>query len=161
MQSIARVIVDHSRRILAVTALVTIAAVLMLFRMDFNADVASFVLESNETGETFQTLQEKYATADPINVVATLPEGETFASVDNLVRLAGLRESLSRVEGANQVVSIIPEVNPATGRPLVPGDLAAAADNVEALLAQNPFADILLSEDRSATMLMVVVVPSI
>ncbi|NND03737.1 MAG: MMPL family transporter, partial [Acidimicrobiia bacterium] len=156
MQSIARVIVDHSRRILAVTALVTVVAALMLFRMDFNADVASFVLEGNETGETFQALQDKYATADPINVVASLPDGETFASVDNLLRLAGLRESLSQVEGAQQVVSVIPEVNPATGQPLGPADLAAAAGNVEELLAQNPFADILLSEDRSATMLMVV-----
>ncbi len=156
MQSIAHVIVEHSRRILAVTALVTVVAVLMLFRMDFNADVASFVLEGNDTGETFQALQDKYATADPINVVASLPDGETFTSVDNLVRLVGLRESLSQVEGAEQVVSIIPEVNPATGEPLGPGDLAAASGDIEGLLAQNPFADILLSEDRSATMLMVV-----
>ncbi len=74
MEPVARAIVQHSRRILALTAVITLAAALMLFRMDFNADVASFVLEGNETGETFQALQDKYATADPINATAVRPE---------------------------------------------------------------------------------------
>ena len=156
MQSIARVIVDHSRRVLAVTALITIAAALMLFRMDFNADVASFVLEGNETGETFQALQDKYATADPINVVASLPDGEKFTSVDNTARLVRLRDSLSSVPGVDRVVSAVPEVNPLTGKPLTTSLLAASVENVDAFRALNPFADILLSEDRAATMLMVV-----
>ena len=156
MRSIAHVIVEHSRRILAVTALVTVVAALMLFRMDFNADVASFVLEGNETGETFQELQDKYATADPINVVASLPDGETFRSVDNIVRLVGLRESLSSVPGVERVVSVVPDVNPRTGQSLTTGELAALAGNADALLALNPFSDVLLSEDRTATMLMIV-----
>jgi predicted RND superfamily exporter protein len=156
MQSIARVIVAHSRQVLALTAAITIAAALMLFRMDFNADVASFVLEGSETGETFQALQDKYATADPINVVAKLPDGETFASVDNLERLIELRDSLSAVEGVERVVSILPDLNPLTGQPLTPGDLTAAAGGAEGLLSQNPFVVVILSEDRTATMLMVV-----
>ena len=57
MDRIARVIVTHSRRILALTGAITLLALLMLFRMDFNGDVASFVLEGNETGEAFKTLE--------------------------------------------------------------------------------------------------------
>ncbi len=157
MESLARVIVNHSKRILALTGVITLLAVLMLFRMDFNADVASFVLEGNETGEEFQALQEKYATADPINVVASLPEGETFASVENIAGLFGLQESLSQIDGVEQVVSIIPEVNPLTGAAISPADIAAGGDAaIAALLAQNPFADLLLAPSGADTMLMVV-----
>ena len=157
MATIARIIVDHARRILAITLLVTIAAALMLFRMDFNADVASFVLEGNETGETFQALQEKYATADPINVVASLPDGETFASVDNLAHLIAVRDSLRQIEGVEQVVSLIPEVNPLTGQPIDLSNLTAGgAIPIEVLLAENPFAELLLAENGAHTMLIVV-----
>jgi len=157
MEAVARVIVGHSKRILAVTGIITISALLMLFRMDFNADVASFVLEGNETGETFQALQEKYATADPINVVASLPEGESFASFDNIIRLVQLQDALSEVEGVERVVSVVPEVHPITGQPIGPGDISAADDaEIAALLAQNPFAELLLAEDGADTMLMVV-----
>jgi len=157
MEAIARAIVQHARRILALTALVSLVAVLMLFRMDFNADVASFVLEGNETGETFQALQDKYATADPINVVASLPAGEKFDSVDNIARLIELRDALSGIEGVREVASIVPDVNPLTGQQITANDLAAIGDTgIAALLAQNPIAELLLAEDGADTMLMVV-----
>ncbi len=157
MDSVARVIVGHSRRILALTALVTLAAALMLFRMDFNADVASFVLEGNDIGETFQSLQEKYDTADPINVVASLPPGETFADVDNLVRLVTLRDTLGSIDGVDHVVSLIPDVNPVTGQPIGPDAIrAVGAIPIDVLLEQDPFAALLLAESGTDTMLMVV-----
>ncbi|MBT8193088.1 MAG: MMPL family transporter [Acidimicrobiia bacterium] len=157
MGAIARVIVDHARRILALTVVISIVAALMLFRMDFNADVASFVLEGNETGETFQGLQDKYATADPINVVASVPAGETFASAANIVRLIELRDSLNGIEGVREVVTIVPDVNPLTGQSITASDIAAAGDaGIAALLAQNPIAELLLAENGADTMLMVV-----
>jgi predicted RND superfamily exporter protein len=157
MEAVARVIVQHARRILALTAIITLAAALMLFRMDFNADVASFVLEGNDTGETFQALQDKYATADPINVVASLPAGETFANPDNLALLIELRDSLGRVDGVREVASIVPEVNPLTGQRITPPDLFAAGEaGIARLLAQNPFSGLLLAESGADTMLIVV-----
>jgi len=78
---IAEFIVRRSRLVLALTAVLTLVAAAMLFRLDFNADVASFVLEGTPTGEEFVALQEKYAAADPINAMASLPPGETFASL--------------------------------------------------------------------------------
>ena len=72
MERIARVIVAHSKPILAATALISLIAVAMLFRMQFNADISSFALTGSEAGEAFVELQEKYDTADPINVVVTL-----------------------------------------------------------------------------------------
>ncbi|MDH3540053.1 MAG: MMPL family transporter, partial [Acidimicrobiia bacterium] len=130
---------------------------LMLFRMDFNADVASFVLEGNDTGETFQALQDKYATADPINVVASLPAGETFANPGNLALLIELRDSLGRVDGVREVASIVPEVNPLTGQRITLPDLFAAGEaGIARLLAQNPFSGLLLAESGADTMLIVV-----
>jgi predicted RND superfamily exporter protein len=157
MEAVARIIVQHARRILALTAVVTLAAALMLFRMDFNADVASFVLEGNDTGETFQALQDKYATADPINVVASLPAGETFADPDNLARLIDLRDTLGRIDGVEEVASIVPELNPLTGQRITASDLATSGEaGITALLAQNPFSGLLLAESASDTMLIVV-----
>ena len=75
MERIARLIVGHSKQILGITGLLTFISVLMLFRMDFNADVSSFVLEGQEDGQAFVALHEKYETADPINVIVSLPEG--------------------------------------------------------------------------------------
>ena len=59
MERIARFIVNRSRVVLALTAAITILAVVMLFRLDFNADIASFVLEGSPTGQEFAALQEK------------------------------------------------------------------------------------------------------
>ncbi|MEN8115088.1 MAG: hypothetical protein ABFS21_11970, partial [Actinomycetota bacterium] len=66
MDRIARFIVHRSKVVLALTAIVTILSVLMLFRMSFNADVSSFLFEGNETGREFIELQEKYEATDPI-----------------------------------------------------------------------------------------------
>ncbi len=74
MDRIARFIVAHARPVLAITALVSILAALMLFRMDFNADVGSFILEGNETGQAFSDLQAKYGT----NWVLTVSQSGLF-----------------------------------------------------------------------------------
>ena len=78
MNRIAHFIVHRHKVILGLTALITLLSIAMLFRMSFNGDVASFIAEGNETGEEFSALQDKYETSDPINVVATLPDGGTF-----------------------------------------------------------------------------------
>ena len=156
MDRIARVIVEHSRRILGVTALITVVAALMLFRMDFNADIAAVVLEGNEQGEEFKALQNKYATADPINVVATATEG-TFREPETAGALVELRDLLAAVEGVDQVASLVPELNPLTFQPVTPDDvrnLPEAAIGV--LLAQNPLSDLLLDESATNTLLLVI-----
>ena len=156
MDRIARLIVGHSRQILAITGLISILAVAMLFRMDFNADVSSFVLEGNETGEAFRTLQQKYATEDPINVVASADSG-SFRTKAGLVQLAGLREQLSAVEGVAVVASVVPETNPITGAPLTAADLERIPDAAIAqLLGQNPVAELLLDEAGQNTLLLVI-----
>ncbi|HSG79444.1 MAG TPA: hypothetical protein VLD62_07695, partial [Acidimicrobiia bacterium] len=68
MRRIARFIATHPARILGMTAVVTILAALSLLQLQFNADVASFITEGNERGEAYAALQEKYDTADPVNV---------------------------------------------------------------------------------------------
>ena len=156
MNAIARFIVERSRVVLAVTGVITLLAVAMLFRVSFNADVSSFLLEGNEVGEEFAGLQEKYDARDPINVVATLPEGETFTSSDNLALLVGLREELEAVEGVESVATVVPESNPLTGQPIDAEMVESLPDSViSQLLAQSPVADLLLSEDGRHTLLIV------
>jgi len=153
---LARFIVGHSRQILAATAVISLLAVAMLFRMDFNADVASFVLEGNDTGETFSALQEKYATADPINVVAGLEEG-SFRTKEGLGKLVLLRDQLAAVDGVVEVASIVPDRNPITGAPLTAVDVATAPESaILALLDQNPVSRLLLDDEGQNTLLLVI-----
>ncbi|MDH3606166.1 MAG: MMPL family transporter [Acidimicrobiia bacterium] len=155
MDRIARIIVEHSRRILGVTALITIVAALMLLRMDFNADVAAVVLEGNEQGETFKALQAEYATADPINVVATATTG-TFRDPESAAALVELRDLLAGTEGVGQVASLVPDVNPLTGQAITPEVVRALpAAALEVLLEQNPLADLLLDDEGVNTLVLV------
>lgn len=156
MDRIARVIVNHSHRILALTGLITLVALLMLFRMDFNGDVASFVLEGNETGEAFKTLQDKYGAADPINVLVSLEEGKTFESKEGLVILAGVRDDVGDIEGVGAIATIIPDENPITGGPITASMIQLAPDEmIDQLLQQSPVTTLLMSEDGRHTLLMV------
>jgi predicted RND superfamily exporter protein len=156
VERIAAFIVHRSKLVLIVTGIVTLTAFLMLFRLDFNADVASFILEGTPTGAEFVAFQDKYDTADPINAMASLPEGETFAGKENLALLLQLRDGLSEVEGVESVVSIIPATNPSTSQPINESDLAAIPDAVvESILSTNPVSSLLLSEDGRHTLVLV------
>ena len=155
MDRIARVIVERSRPILGVTALISLVAALMLFRMDFNADIAAVVLEGNEQGEAFKALQAEYTTADPINVVATATDG-TFRDPESAAALVELRDLLAGTEGVAQVASLVPETNPLTGQPLTPAVIRTLPPGaVGALLVQNPLADLLLDDGATNTLLLV------
>lgn len=156
MSRVARFIVKRSKVVLGLTAALTILAVAMLFRLDFNADVASFVLEGTPTGTQFVELQEKYETTDPINAMASLPEGESFTSGSNLALLFELQEELSAVEGVDSVVSVVPETNPLTGEPISVDALTGAPEfAIEMFLSENPLASLLLSPDGQHALLMV------
>ena len=156
MDRIARFIVHRSRVVLAITALISLLAVAMLFRMSFNADVSSFIVEGNATGEEFAALQAKYATTDPINVVASLPEGEAFTTSENVALIAELRDELLTVEGVEAVAAVVPEENPLTGSALDPDTIRGAPDAlVVSLIADNPVSDLLVSEDGRHTLVFV------
>lgn len=156
MRPLARFLVDHSRPVLAATAVVTLVAVAMLTRMDFNADVTSFLLEGNPTGEQFARLQETYDTTDPITVVATLTDGTTYRDPEGVARLADFVDRIDDVGGTEQVSSVLPETNPVTGEQLTPDMLRLApAGMVDGMLDANPMADLLVSEDATSAMILV------
>ncbi len=156
MERIAGIIVGHSKRILAATVLVTLVSLVMFLRMDFNADVSSFILEGSEVGEEFVDLQDKYATADPINVVVTLDGEATFADRDALVALVGLRDEILALDDVRFVATIVPDVNPLTGDAVTVDTVRAIPEAaIGQLLAANPTSELLLSNDRRSTLLMV------
>jgi predicted RND superfamily exporter protein len=156
MERVARLIVGHAKQILAATALVSVLALLMLFRMSFNADVASFVLEGNETGRTFSALQDKYDAADPINVLVTLDGDASFTTKEGLTALVELRDSIAAVDGVAAVASLVPETNPFSGGPITADMLQLAPPGlITQLVEQSPVAPLLLSEDGRNTLMMV------
>jgi hypothetical protein len=142
---------------LVVTALISLLSVAMLFRMNFNADVSEFALEGTEGGVAFLELQEKYDTADPINVIVTLPDGETFRSKEGLSTLVTLRDEILAVEGVATVATIVPEVHPGTGAPITANDVSAAPEQIiVALLGESPVTDLLLDESGQNTLMLVI-----
>ena len=90
-------------------------AAAMLFRMSFNADVTSFIIEGNATGREYAALQQKYDTGDPINALVSVPEGESVAQGAVLARLLEFAERIQGLEGVRTVATVIPETNPITG----------------------------------------------
>ncbi len=156
MHRIAGLIVSHHKRVLALTALMTIGSALMFFRIQVNADISAFMSGSVE-GESFALLQEKYETADPVNVMLSLPDGETFLDGPALADLARARDTLLSMEEVALVTSLVPDTNPLTGAALTPEFLEALpAFALGQMMGTNPFADLLLSEDGQHTLLMAV-----
>ncbi|MGZ8755786.1 MAG: hypothetical protein ACXW15_11425 [Acidimicrobiia bacterium] len=157
MDRIARFIVEHSRRVLAFTGVITLVSFAMLFRMSFNADVSKFITEGNERGEAWVALQDKYDTGDPVNVLVSAPEGRSLFEKDLLVNLVELRDRLASIPGVGQVGSIVPQVNPLTGAPLTADQVAVVPEQMIAtFLGQNPLTDLLVSEDDRHTLMLVV-----
>ena len=157
LDRIARFIVERSKLVLALTGIITLVSVAMLFRMSFNADVSKFITEGNATGEAWVALQEKYDTGDPINVLVSAPEGRTLFEKDLLVAVVELRDTLAAIEGVGQVGSVVPEVNPLTGAPLTLEQIALVPEQlITDLVGQNPLADLLVSEDGRNTLMLVV-----
>lgn len=157
MQRIADTIVAHHRRVLALTGLVTVLSALMFFRLEFNADISSFMTSGSVEGEAFAALQVKYDTADPVNVMLSLADGETFLDGPTLADLARVRDTLLAMDEVALVTSLVPDANPLTGDPLTPEFLAGLpAFAIGQMAGSNPFADLLLSEDGRHTLVMAV-----
>ncbi|MBU2600917.1 MAG: MMPL family transporter [Actinobacteria bacterium] len=157
MERIAALIVKHHKRVLGLTGLITLLAVVALFRISFNADVTQFMTEGNEVGRDFVELQEKYDTGDPVNVLVSLPEGRTFRDADALVELIGLRDAISKLEGVGGVATIVPQTDPLTGATLTADAVAALPPAaLEKAVFAGPIAGLLLSEDGRSTLTLVV-----
>jgi len=150
VQTIARFLVTRRKPVLAVTALLTLAALAMLFRMDFNADVTSFMLDGNERGRAFATLQEKYDAGDPITVLLERDGGWTDRA--GLETLLEVQSRLAAVEGVQSVGTLLPPTHPMTGATFDTAALAATPSMMLSRLTSGPSASLLLSEDGTSTM---------
>ncbi|MBK5268060.1 MAG: MMPL family transporter [Acidimicrobiia bacterium] len=156
MDRIASFIVKRAKLILVATAILSLLSVGMLFRLDFNADVSSFILEGNATGEVFANLQEKYTAKDPITIVATAEPDAPFNTPEGLARLAELQSAIAATDAVESVASILPGINPLTGAPITPEDLRKLpGPAVDSLLQSNPTTGLLLSDDFLDTLVIV------
>jgi predicted RND superfamily exporter protein len=153
----ARFIVEHSKVVLALTVLVSLGAVVSLFFITFNADVSSFLTEGHEVGERFAALQERYDSADTINLLVEVEEGSSFEERDALADLTLIGSKLRAVTGVAEVSSLIPAEIPGTGQTLTSTMVKNAPDEIiTPLLEENPAADLLLNDDKTAALIVVV-----
>jgi uncharacterized protein len=154
---VARFIVAHARRVIAVTLLLSLVAAVMLFRLKVNADVTEFLTSGNARGEAWGALQAKYDTADPINILVTFPDGETIDDTQALADLVELRDRIAAVDDVARVGSIVPDVNPLTGAAITPQTIRAIpAAMIGTFLAQNPVSNLLVSDDGTHTLMVAV-----
>jgi predicted RND superfamily exporter protein len=150
VQTIARILVTKRKQVLALTGLTTLIAVAMLFRMDFNADVTSFMLEGNERGREFAALQAKYDSGEPIMVLLERDGG--WKDRAGLEQLLEVRTRLSGVEGVQSVGTLLPEVHPLTGTTFDSAALRLLPDMFLGRIVGGPSASLLLSDDGKSTM---------
>ena len=155
MERIAQLLVRRRRRVLALTALLSLLALTMLTRIAFNADVTSFLLEGNERGRAFAALQQKYQAGDPITVLLERADGGPMTDRDGLLLLFDTREALAATGGVASIGTLIPESNPLTGDPITRETLERLPAPVLSLLVSGLGSELLLSEDRSATFVAV------
>jgi len=155
MSRIARFLVAHTRAVLAVTVLITIAALAMLPRVSFNVDVTSFLTESNEEGRAFAALKERYDARDPITVLLEREDGGSFRDREGLRLLTLAREALQELDEVARVGSFLPESLPLLGTELTSETVAALPTPALRLLSNGPASELLLDEAGTATLLIV------
>lgn len=154
MNAVARFVVGRWRVVLAVTGLVTLAALAMLPRVSFDVDVTSFLTESSDEGRAFAALQERYGATEPIMVLLERAGGGSFTDREGMALVARAREALASLDPVASVGSFLPTELPLVGE--------VTAERIEALpplllapLASAPGADLLLGPDGLTTLVVV------
>lgn len=155
MDRIARFLVRRSRSVLAATALVTLAAVAMLPRLAFDADVTSFLTRSNDEGRAFAALQERYGVGDPIMVLLTRAGGGAMDDREGMALVAEARSALGALDPVASVGAFVPPELPMLNVPLTALAIRSLPAPLLARLRDGPGSELLLSEDGSATLLVV------
>ncbi len=155
MDRIAHFLVRRSRGVLAATALLTLAAVAMLPRLSFDADVTSFLTRSSDEGRAFAALQERYGTGDPIMVLLTRTDGEAMDDREGMALLAEARTALGALGPVASVGAFVPSELPIGNVPLTPQAIRSLPAPLLAALRNGPGTELLLSEAGDATLLVV------
>lgn len=156
MNRVAAFLVDHAKRVIGVTALLTlIAATVVLTQLHFNADVTAFLKESSDAGRAFAALQDKYEAKDPITVMLERKDGGRMDDRRGLELILAAKQALMAVEGVSQVGTILPELNPYTGAPFDEEALKHLPDALFPVLTESPAAAMLFSVDKRAALAVV------
>lgn len=155
MEAIARFLVSRSKVVIALTALTSLSAALMLFRMSFNPDVTAFLAEASEEGRAFFEIQKKYAASDPITAMIERKDGGIITERKGLELILAVKDAVRSVPGVTAVGTLIPDDNPMTGEPFTKKTLDDMPDGMLPYLTSSPVSQMMVSENKKAVMAVI------
>jgi predicted RND superfamily exporter protein len=155
VESIARFLVTRSKVVLVLTALTSLTAALLLFRMSFNPDVTEFLLTSSEEGRAFADMQARYSASDPITAMIERADGGLMTERAGLELVLAARDAFKGVEGVGAVGTLIPDDNPMTGAPFTKETLDNMPDGMLPYLTDAPLAGLMISENKKAVLAVI------
>ncbi|MFC1628921.1 RND family transporter [Gemmatimonadota bacterium] len=148
--------VNRSRWIIASIILISISSLVLLTRLELSSDLVSIMLRNYSEAEDFLLLRERYQSAEPIIIMVSLPEDDSFQNPERLSQLIGYRDDLSHIPLVAEVACFIPKSIPGLQLDLTADTISRVPAIIRNRLFENPLSDVLLSSNQQHTLLIVV-----
>ncbi len=116
MERIARFIVRHSKKIIALTIIINLLAAASLIRARIDVSVESFFKLGDKYTRALSRITKKYGGIDTIQIV--LSSNTSLLTEKNLLSLWRYQKKITAVKGIVSAISFIPQTIPATYPPL-------------------------------------------
>ncbi len=142
--------------ILLAIILLTLISLVSLSRIEYQFDVVPLMQREFPEAEDFIRLRERYHSAEPILILVSLPENDSFRNPERLSQLIGYRDALSQVDLVSDVACFVPESLPGTPVELSAGNIHLVPAFLRDRLFDSPLSNILLSENSQHTMLIAI-----
>jgi len=157
MERIANFIYKRSRLIIILVVLVNIIAMASFYRFEFDTDFMSAFSEGNPKAEEYNSLNEKYATGEPISVL--IEDDSSLLSKENMLAIYSISQDIADIDGVSLVQSPLPQEIAINGQ--VVNVNAMFIENNHLLLREfieNRYflTDQFLSQDRQSAVIMVI-----
>ncbi len=121
METIARFIVKHSRKIIAITAIINLTAAASIIRAKIDVSVESLFNMSGRYTKALSKITKKYGGTDTVQIVLSLNSSAKSSSLlteKNILTLWEYQKKITAIKGVVSAISFIPQTIPATYPPL-------------------------------------------
>ncbi len=116
MEKVARFIVTHSKKIIALTIIINLIALASLIRARIDVSVESFFNLGDKYTQALTRITKKYGGTDIVQVV--ISSKDSLLTEKNILTLWKYQKKLASIDGVVSAISFIPQTIPATYPPL-------------------------------------------